>query len=109
MIKAVYLYNLKPGVNHKEFEKYYFEQRIKQVLQIPNLKKFTFSIVKEVSQEIPKFRYMAECFYENLKIAKETIDSDYFKDVHGYIASKLADLTFMLYETHEWVPGKVEE
>lgn len=108
MVKVVYLYNLKPGVDRKEFEKYYFEQRIKQVLQIPTLKRFTFSIGEEVSGEVPKFRYMAECFYEDLKAAKETINSEYFKDVHGYIAPKLADLTVMFYQTNEWSPGKVK-
>ena len=104
MIKVVYLYNLKPGVDRKEFEIYYFERRIKQVLQVPNLKKFTFSIAEEVSDDKPKFRYMAECFYENLEIAQETLNSEYFKDVHGYIAPKLADLTVMFYQTREWIP-----
>jgi hypothetical protein len=104
---VVYLYNLKPEVDRKEFEAYYFEQRIKQVLQVPNLKKFTFSIAEEVSEEKPKFRYMAECLYESLEIAKETINSEYFRDVHGYIAPKLADLTVMYYQTHEWIPGEI--
>jgi uncharacterized protein (TIGR02118 family) len=104
VIKVVYLYNLKPGVDRREFETYYFEQRIKQVLQVPTLKKFTFSIAEEISEEKPRFRYMAECFYEDLETAKETINSEYFKDVHGYIAPKLADLTVVFYQTHEWIP-----
>ena len=52
---------------------------------------------------------MAECYYKDLETAKATLDSPYFKDVHGYISGKLADLNVMFYETHEWAPSEWKE
>ncbi|MCL4415115.1 MAG: hypothetical protein M1308_07730 [Actinobacteria bacterium] len=107
MIKVVYIYNLKEGVNVKEFEDYYFNIRIPQVMKIPNLEKFGFNIT--AGEEKSPFRYMAECYYKDLKTAKETLESVYFKDVHGYISGKLADMNVMFYETHEWIPSEWKE
>jgi EthD protein. len=104
LIKVVYLYNLKEGVDHKEFESYYFKERIAQVMKVPNLDKFCFSIA--VQSETSRYRYMAECFYKDLKTAKQTLDSTYFKDVHGYITGKLVDMEVMFLETHEWHPSE---
>lgn len=106
MVKVVYIYNLKDGVDPKEFEDYYFNIRIPQVMKIPNLLKFAFN--RNVAGEKSPFRYMAECYYKDLKTAKDTIESDYFKDVHGYISGKLADLNVMFYENNEWVPAEWE-
>jgi uncharacterized protein (TIGR02118 family) len=100
MVKVVYIYNLKEGVSPKEFEDYYFNQRIAQVMKVPNLDKFCFSVA--TGDDLSPYRYMAECFYNDLKTAKETLNSPYFKDVHGYIAGKLVDMQVMYYETHEW-------
>ena len=107
MVKVVYIYNLKEGVNPEEFENYYFNERIPQVMQVSNLDKFCFNI--SVGDDSTPYRYMAECYYKDLETAKATLDSPYFKDVHGYIAGKLADLQVMFYETHEWVPSEWKE
>ena len=107
MVKVVYIYNLKEGVDPKEFENYYFNQRIPQVMQVPNLKKFCFNVA--TGDDPAPYRYMAENYYKDLKTAKETLNSDYFKDVHGYIADKLADMEVMFYETHEWIPAEWQE
>src|SRR3990172_4828548 len=98
MVKVVYIYNLKEGVDPKEFEEYYFNIRIPQVMKIPNLDKFCFNVA--TGDDPAPFRYMAENYYKDLKTAKETLSSDYFKDVHGYISGKLADMKVMFYETH---------
>ena len=107
VVKVVYIYNLKEGVDPKEFENYYFNQRIPQVMQVPNLKKFCFNVA--TGDDPAPYRYMAENYYKDLKTAKETLNSDYFKDVHGYIAGKLADMEVMFYETHEWIPAEWQE
>ena len=107
MVKVVYIYNLKEGVDPKEFEDYYFNQRIPQVMKVPNLQKFCFNVA--TGDDPAPYRYMAENYYKNLKTAKETLSSDYFKDVHGYIAGKLADMKVMFYETHEWIPAEWKE
>jgi|DeeseametaMP2100_FD_k123_104406_2 uncharacterized protein (TIGR02118 family) len=107
VVKVVYIYNLKEGVDPKEFENYYFNQRIPQVMQVPNLKKFCFNVA--TGDDPAPYRYMAENYYKDLKTAKETLNSDYFKDVHGYIADKLADMEVMFYETHEWIPAEWQE
>jgi len=104
VVKVVYIYNLKEGVDPKEFLDYYFNQRIAQVMKVPNLEKFCFSVA--TGDEPSPYRYMAECFYKDLKTAKETLNSPYFKDVHGYIAGKLVDMQVMFYETHEWRPSE---
>ena len=107
MVKVVYIYNLKEGVDPKEFENYYFNQRIPQVMKVPNLQKFCFNVA--TGDAPAPHRYMAENYYKDLKTAKETLSSDYFKDVHGYIAGKLADMKVMFYETHEWIPAEWKE
>ena len=103
MVKVVYIYNLKDGVDAKEFEDYYFNVRIPQVMKISNLEKFAINI--NAKNEKSPYRYMAECYYKDLKTAKETLNSDYFKDVHGYISGKLADQKVMFYEVNEWIPS----
>jgi len=103
MVKIVYIYNLKEGVDIKEFEDYYFNIRIPQVMKIPNIKKFVINI--DVKRDNSPYRYMAECYYRDLETALETLDSDYFKDVHGYIADKLTDMQVMYYEVNEFVPS----
>ena len=103
MIKVVYIYNLREGVSPKEFENYYLRERIPQVMQINSLDKFCFSIA--AGDKRAPFRYMAECFYKDLETAEDTLDSPYFKDVHGYITGKLADLEVIFYETNEWIPS----
>jgi hypothetical protein len=60
MVKVVYVYNLKEGVDIKEFEDYYFNVRIPQVMKIPSLEKFSFNI--NSGDEKSPFRYMAECY-----------------------------------------------
>lgn len=100
MVKVVYIYNLKEDVDPKEFEAYYFEKRIAEVHKIPNLERFCFSIATDT--ESSPYRYMAECYFKDLQTARETLNSEYFKDVHGYIAPRLRDLKVMFYETHEW-------
>tara|TARA_Y100000031_G_C8122231_1_gene338776 strand:- start:453 stop:779 length:327 start_codon:yes stop_codon:yes gene_type:complete len=100
VVKVVYVYNLKEGVDYKEFETYYFEKRIAEVKKIPNLRRFCFSIA--TGDEISPYRYMAECYFTDLKTARATLESKYFKDVHGYIAPRLKDMNVMFYETHEW-------
>ncbi len=35
LVKVVYIYNLKTGVDPKEFEDYYFNERIAQVMKVP--------------------------------------------------------------------------
>ena len=107
MIKVVYIYNLNEGVDPKEFENYYFNERIPQVMKVNNLDKFCFNIA--VEDKSAPYRYMAECYYKDLETANATLDSPYFKDVHGYIVGKLADLQVMFYETHEWVPSEWKE
>ena len=107
MVKVVYIYNLKEGVDPKEFEEYYFNIRIPQVMKIPNLDKFCFNVA--TGDDPAPFRYMAENYYKDLKTAKETLSSDYFKDVHGYISGKLADMKVMFYETHEFIPKDYED
>ncbi len=103
MVKVVYIYNLKEGVDPKEFETYYFERRIAEVKRIPNLEKFCFSIA--TGDEASPYRYMAECYFKDLQTARSTLESEYFKDVHGYIAPRLKDLKVMFLETHEWTLG----
>ncbi len=107
MIKVVYIYNLKEGVNPAEFEKHYFNERIPQVMKVSNLDKFSFNIA--TGDNPAPYRYMAENYYKDLETAKETLNSPYFKDVHGFISGKLADLRVMFYETHEWVPSEWKE
>jgi uncharacterized protein (TIGR02118 family) len=104
MIKVVYIYNLKEGVNPEEFENYYFNERIPQIMKVDNLDKFGFNIAAGNSPA--PFQYMAENYYKDLETAIETLDSPYFKDVHGFIAGKLADMQVMFYETHEWIPSE---
>ena len=107
MVKVVYIYNLKEGVNVKEFEDYYFNVRMPQIMKIPNLLKFRFNVA--TGDDSAAYRYMAENYYKDLKTAKETLNSEYFKDVHGYIAGKLADMKVMFYETHEWIPAEYQK
>jgi len=101
VVKVVYIYNLKEGVDVKEFEDYYLNTRVPQVLKIPNLKKFAINI--NATKEKSPYRYMAECYYKDTETALETLNSDYFKDVHGYISEKLVDMQVMFYEIREWV------
>jgi uncharacterized protein (TIGR02118 family) len=103
VVKVVYIYNLKEGVDRKEFEEYYFNVRIPQVMQIPNLLKFSFSIATD---EKPAYRYIAENYYKDLETAKKTLSSDYFKGVHTKISDKLADMKVMFYEINEWIPSE---
>ena len=107
MVKVVYIYNLKEGVDVKEFEDYYFNIRIPQVMKIPNIEKFAINI--DAKNEKSPYRYMAECYYKDLETALETLNSDYFKDVHGYISDKLADMQVMHYEINEFVPSEWKE
>jgi uncharacterized protein (TIGR02118 family) len=100
MVKVVYIYNLKEGVDPKEFETYYFEKRITEVKKIPDLKRFCFSIA--TGDDVSPYRYMAECYFKDLKTAQKILNSEYFKDVHGYIAPRLKDMKVMFFETHEW-------
>lgn len=104
MVKVVYIYNLKEGVSAAEFQEYYFTERIAQVMKIPNLIRFAFNIA--VPGKDSAFRYMAECTFEDLRTAEDTLASDYFKDVHGYIASRLKDMQVMFFETHEYRPAE---
>lgn len=104
MVKVVYIYNLKAGVNPKEFENYYFSERIPQVMKVSNLEKFCFNIA--AGDDPAAYRYMAENYYKDLKTAKETLDSPYFKDVHGRVTEMIADLQVMFYDTHEWIPSE---
>ena len=107
MVKVVYIYNLKEGVDVKEFEDYYFNVRIPQVMKIPNLEKFVINI--DIKKEKSPYRYMAECYYKDIETALETLNSDYFKDVHGYISDKLIDMKVMHYEINEFVPSELKE
>lgn len=43
---------------------------------------------------------------QELKTAKETLNSEYFKDVHGYIAGDFADMQVMFFETNKWRPSE---
>jgi hypothetical protein len=107
VVKVVYLYNLKEGVDADEFETYYFNKRIAQVVKIPKLKKFCFNIA--AGDNRAAYRYMAECFFNDLDTAKDVLNSEYFKDVHGYIAPRLKDMEVIFFETHEWDVDKTEE
>ncbi len=107
MVKVVYIYNLREGVDPKEFETYYFEKRIAEVKRIPDLKRFCFSIA--TGDEFSPYRYMAECYFKDVEAARETLNSEYFKDVHGYIAPRLKDMKVMFYETYEWLLEKASE
>ena len=65
MVKVVYIYNLKKGVDPKEFESYYFNERIPQIMKVENLEKFRFNIA--VGDAPSPYRYMAENYYKDLK------------------------------------------
>jgi uncharacterized protein (TIGR02118 family) len=104
VVKVVYIYNLKAGVDPEEFENYYFSERLPQVMKVKNLEKFCFNIA--AGDEPVPYRYMAENYYKDLKTAKETLDSPYFKDVHWRVAGMIADLQVMFYHTHEWIPSE---
>ena len=72
-----------------------------------NIEKFAINI--DAKNEKSPYRYMAECYYKDLETALETLNSDYFKDVHGYISDKLADMQVMHYEINEFVPSEWKE
>jgi uncharacterized protein (TIGR02118 family) len=104
VVKVVYIYNLKQGVDPKEFEAYYFTERIPQIMKVSNLEKFCLNIA--VGKDPASYRYMAENYYRDLKTAKKTLDSPYFRDVHGRISDWVVDVQVMFYESHEWIPSE---
>jgi|GEM_PF-1923413 len=103
MIKVVYLYNLKAEADSAEFERYYFNERIDQVMVLPELLQFTFS---RLAGENQAYRYMAECYFADMATAQRVLNSEAFKNVHGYIADKITDKQVLFYDTYAWKPAE---
>ena len=100
MLKAVYFWRLRPGVNPEEAEKQYFEVHIPLAKKIPGLRKYT--IAKARGKERPYYR-MVELYFDD----KDTLSAGFaapegkatIEDV-GF-RSLITDMTTMYFDEEE--------
>ena len=101
MVKLVAMFNLSPGTDEAEFEKYFVEKHAPEAARIPGLRKYTIGKVVGTPQEKPAWYRVNELWFDSVDAAMKAFDSEAATECTDDLMPRVKDFTAVFVEEQE--------
>ena len=101
MVKLVAMFNLSPGTDEAEFEKYFVEKHAPEAARIPGLRKYTIGKVVGTPQEKPAWYRVNELWFDSVSAATEAFNSQVAVECTDDLMPRVRDFTAVFVEEQE--------
>jgi uncharacterized protein (TIGR02118 family) len=93
MVKLVAMFNLPPGTDEAEFEKYFVKQHAPDAAKIPGLRRYTIGKVVGSPAGQPAWYRVNELWFDSLKAALKALNSPLAMEATNDLMPRVKDFT----------------
>jgi uncharacterized protein (TIGR02118 family) len=93
MVKVVAMFNLPPGTDEAEFERYFVKKHAPDAAQIPGLRKYTIGKVVGSPAGEPAWYRVNELWFDSVKAAQKAFNSQVAVDATNDLMPRVKDFT----------------
>jgi uncharacterized protein (TIGR02118 family) len=93
MVKVVAMFNLPPGTDEAEFEKYFVKKHAPDAAKIPGLRKYTIGKVVGSPAGEPAWYRVNELWFDSVKAAQKAFNSQVAVDATNDLMPRVKDFT----------------
>jgi len=93
MVKLVAMFNLPPGTNEAEFEKYFIKKHARAAAKIPGLRRYVIGKVVGSPAGEPAWYRVNELWFDSVKAALKAINSQVAVEATNDLMPRVKDFT----------------
>ena len=93
MVKLVAMFNLPPGTNEVEFEKYFIKKHARDAAKIPGLRRYVIGKVVGSPAGEPAWYRVNELWFDSVKAALKAINSQVAVEATNDLMPRVKDFT----------------
>ena len=101
MVKLVAMFNLPPGTDEAEFERYFVEKHALEAARIPGLRRYTIGKVVGSPGDQPAWYRVNELWFDSVKAAMEGFDSNVAEECTKDLMARVKEFTAVFVEEQE--------